>query len=116
MNITEILTILSLVLALVSIANAVIQTVRLKTFYRIRDIDLNEIWKSQKELSGILMHHDEQGFPRDKCGYVSQKIEAKIAALILKLSTWTLADIERMHEKGDIDNHDFRSLKGLLPK
>ena len=64
MNITEILTVLSLVLAIISIAVAVIQTVRLKTFYRIRDIDLNEIWKSQKELSVILTIISSRGMNR----------------------------------------------------
>ena len=74
---------------IISIIVAVVQTVRLKTFRKIRDTHLHLIWKNSKKLSSFLLLKTEEEEPRNSCGVRAQRIEELVATLIvLRVILW----------------------------
>jgi len=100
-------------MALISFIVTVIQTVRLRTFRKIRDTHLNLIWKNSKELSSRLLLKTEEEAPRKACGDRAQRNEEFVAVLIVNIFNLKRKKIEKWYENQDIDEYDYNLLKKL---
>jgi len=104
----------SLIISILSISIAVIQTLKLKQIRYSRNQQLSEIWASQKNLSGILAYSDESKHPRTACVTQSQDIEHAIARLVSDLRSWKRSDLDKLRKDGTIDDHDQAFLTRIL--
>lgn len=106
----------SLIIAILSFGFALYQTAKLSKIKRVRDINLKDVWKKQKDLSGILIDHDEGSFPRSSCGKKSQDLEHDIAKIIAFLCGWKVKDLNGLQSSSQIDEFDYNYLKRVLDK
>jgi hypothetical protein len=111
-----ILNLVSLLIACLSLGFALYQTAKLVKIKSMRDIVLKDIWKKQKDLSGMLILCDESKFPRSSCGKKSQDLEQHLASTIASLCDWKAEDLETLLANGQIDEFDETFLKRILKR
>jgi hypothetical protein len=108
------LEITSFVISVLSVAIAIIQTLKIRHIRYSRNQQLSEIWASQKNLSGILAYSDDSTHPRTACLTKSQDIEHSIARLVADLRDWKRSDLDELKKNGIIDDHDYGFLTRIL--
>ena len=113
MNLGSIQIGIGLIGLIISIIVAIIQTVRLKTFRKIRDTHLHLIWVNSKKLSSSLLLKTEKEDTRKACGVRAQRIEELVATLIVNTSNLKRKTIEEWYKNKEIDEYDYNLLKKL---
>jgi hypothetical protein len=106
--------IISLVISCISVGFGVYQTVNLHKIRTMRDLNLKDVWKKQKDLSGMLIYSDENQHPRSSCGKKSQDLEHDMAQIIAALLRWRHKDLDKLKDKGQIDDFDRNYLRRVL--
>lgn len=106
--------IISLIITCISVGFSVYQTVTLHKVRTMRDLNLKDVWKKQKDLSGMLIHSDENQYPRSSCGKKSQDLEHDMAKVIASLLKWRYQDLDKLKDKGQIDDFDRNYLRRIL--
>jgi len=105
---------ISLVISCISVGFGVYQTVNLHKVRTMRDLNLKDVWKKQKDLSGMLIFCSEDKHSRDSCGKKSQDLEHDIAKIVASLLKWKHQDLDKLKDKGQIDNFDRAYLRRVL--
>ena len=106
--------IISLLISCISVGFGVYQTVKLRKVRTMRDLNLKDVWKKQKDLSGMLISCSEEQHSRDSCGKKSQDLEHDIAKIVASLLKWKHQDLDKLKDKGQIDGFDRAYLRRVL--
>jgi len=80
----------------------------------MRDLNLKDVWKKQKDLSGMRIYSDENEHSRSSRGKKSQDLEHDMANIIVSLLNWRHKDLDKLKDKGQIDDFDRNYLRRVL--
>lgn len=109
----SIINLTALILTIISIIIAIVQTIKIKNLKKIRDTQLQLIWLKSKELSYALYNNKKNDSFKNECFTNAQRLEELIVLLIVNLGKFDATTINKLREEDFLDDYDIKLLKRL---